>query len=111
MPDGKILKNHQFFRTFRQNSAAVFLKDGDVLDADAEFAGDIDARLGRNDRVQRDRQIVARVAVRRLVDLQTEAVTVAVGEISAVARLGDDVARRRVNVLAGNAGLRDGQSP
>ena len=82
----------------------------DVLDAHAEAAGQIDAGLGGADRVLGHRLAVVRRAIRRLVDVQAEAVAEAVTEVFAVAAGRDQIARRAVDFGAGDARLRDGDA-
>ena len=62
--------------------AAALAEDHDILDADAEFARNVDARLCGAHSAGRDRPFSLRgVAIRRFVDLETEAVAIAVAEI------------------------------
>ena len=78
--------------------------DDDVLDAGAVPAGQVDARLDaeRHARAPPARSLPATI-LRLLVLLEADAVTGAVDEVLAVPRLGDDVARRRVDALGGDA--------
>ena len=79
------LKDGQLLRAVRDDLAAALAEDHDILDADAEFARNVDARLCGAHSAGRDRVLVARGAIRRFVDLETEAVAIAVAKIRAVA--------------------------
>src|SRR4051812_3128906 len=93
-----------------QSPAAVLGGDDDVLDAHAEAPGEVDPRLDREAHPGLDRPGLALDHVRRLVRRLADAVADAVDEVLAVAGVGDDLARRAVDVLAGHAGA-DGLEP
>src|SRR5439155_9690423 len=75
-------------------------RDHDVLQPQPEAPGQVDARLHAERVPGHERRGVAGHDVRVFVGLGADAVTGAVHEVVAVASVGDDVARRRVDVFA-----------
>src|SRR5438270_9960114 len=65
--------------------------------------GQVDARLDGDDVAGGERVLGQRRQPRPLVDLEPDAVPEAVAEVLAVARVGDQLARGRVDVLAARA--------
>src|ERR1700742_5392523 len=83
---------------------AVLGGDDDVLDAHAEAPGQVDPGLDREAHPRLDRPRLALDHVRRLVRRLADPVAGAVDEVLAVAGVGDDLAGRAVDLLAGHAG-------
>src|SRR3990172_7102745 len=75
-----------------------------VFDAHAAPAADVDPRLDRGDHPLLQLILRQPGQPRRFVDQQPDAVAEAVAEVLAVARLGDDVVRQHVSLLAAHAG-------
>ena len=86
----------------REVAAAVLGDDDHILNAHAALAGDVDARLHRDDHARRADRVVESREARPLVDLEADAVAEAVAERARVRRL-DDVARDLVDVAAAHA--------
>src|SRR4051812_33339849 len=83
---------------------AVIRDDDEVLDAYADRARDVDARLDGH-HVARGKRVLALLRQpRALVDLETHAVAESVPEVLAVAGRVDDPARHGVDLAAGRAG-------
>src|SRR5690606_24389032 len=82
----------------------------DVLDADAEPAGQVDAGFDGEAHARHERLLLALDHVGRLVRGDADAVPGAVDEVLAVAGVGDDRAGRPVDVLAGGAGAHGAES-
>src|SRR5690606_11638438 len=76
----------------------------DVLDADAEPAGQVDAGFDGEAHARHERLLLGVDHVGRLVRGDADAVPGAVDEVLPVAGVGDDRAGRPVDVLAGGAG-------
>src|SRR5215211_5182919 len=94
----------QLLRPAAEVAAAVGLDADQVLDADPEAASDVDARLDRDD-VALDELVLGGLSQpRRLVDLDSHAVSQAVAELVAVSGRRDHVAGHRVELLASNPG-------
>src|SRR3954468_3157569 len=72
-----------------QQFAAGLGANNAILDADAELAGDVDARLVAEDHPGTQRGAIATDQVGLLVDVEAEAVADAVDEVLAVARVCD----------------------
>ena len=85
-------------------SAPLRRDDDGVLDAHAADAGEVDARLDRHDVADEQGITGRRRHSRRFVDLETDAVAGRVRERVGPTRVGDDVARRAVDVGALDVG-------
>ena len=83
---------------------AVLGDDDEVLDPDAEAAGDVDAGLDRDDVAGAEHVVGALAEARRLVDLEADAVAEAVAELVAVAAVADDRPRDLVGGGSRHAG-------
>ena len=79
---------------------AVFTVDDKVLNAYAEFAGQVDAGLGREDGPSGDGLVVNGVCSGIFVNLNTQRVAVTVAEVRAVAGGADDIGCRVVYIAA-----------
>src|SRR5690348_5278829 len=82
-------------------AAAVGGDRDDVLDAYAELAGQVDARLDGEAHARDQRLLLAGDHVRRLVGGHADAVAGAVDEVLAVTGLADHLAGHPVDLLAG----------
>src|SRR4051812_42808287 len=87
-----------------QASSALVGDGDDVLDADAEIAGEVDPGLDREAHARNERLLLALDHVRRLVGGDADAVAGPVDELFAVARIGDDLTGGPVDVLARHSG-------
>src|SRR6201995_63315 len=105
LADGDELFGHR-----REDGACRARHDHQVLDPHPELAGQVDAGLDGDDITAGQHRVRALRHARRLVDLQPHAMPQAVPEVLAVARGGDDLARRRVGLAAARPGADGVQS-
>src|SRR5688500_6144132 len=92
----------------REHFAAAVGDQHVVLDADASFAGDVDARLDGDDHARAELFVTARLAHgRQLVDLAADAVAEAVAEVVLEAGVVDHVAGDAVGLLRRDSGAQE----
>ena len=89
---------------FRESDAALARNSNHILQAAAELARQVNARLIGKGHTRCQGQLVAGHQVGFFVNLDTNAMAQAVGEKPAIARLIDDLAGGPVDVLALSAG-------
>ena len=82
--------NPQLMGRASEGLEAVLADDAKVLKANAKPAREVDARLYRDNRIFRHRLVVETPEARLLVDLEPDAVTQAMIEVVAIARVRDD---------------------
>ena len=90
--------------------ASAGTQDHDILDPNAEAAGDVDAGLGAADAVFGHEGLTAGIGKGRLVDVQTEAVAEAVAEVVPEAGFRDDRSCGAVDFASGDAGPAGGDA-
>ena len=88
----------------------IFQKHAAILNADAESARQIDAGLSRTHRAHGHGIFVAHVGAGRFMDLQADAVTVAVSKVRAVACVRDQLTGSAVNIAADGTCLGNSQA-
>ena len=80
--NGIFLDNHQIFGAVGQDFDAIFQEDAGIFDTDTELAGQINAGFCGSHAVKRHTLGVAGIGAGRFVDLQAQAVAVAVPKYS-----------------------------
>ena len=93
----------QVFVSILQINAAVF-------DPDTEFTGQINAGFCGTDRTHRNGFRIGSIGAGTLMDFQTQAVTVAMTEIFAVAGIGDDLPGSGIHIPANDTGPGNGKT-
>ena len=91
-----------------QNLAAVSGDDDQILHADAEFAGQIDAGLYGEDHAFSGHVLAGRAYIAGIVVLQADHMAKAVGKEGTVPSGGDMFSGNPVDLAQGNAGTDDG---
>ncbi len=103
-PSPELLDDSQSMVGVVQTPSAVFGHRDDVLDADAESPGEINAGLDGEAHARHERLLLAFDHVRRLVSGQSDAVARAMNELLAEASIRDDPSGRPIDLLTAHSG-------
>src|SRR5579875_148539 len=103
-PESLLIDDPEGLGDLREDPDPGLADDDEILDADAELAGQIDAGLHRDDGSGLERVLGPERERRRLVDLEADPVPEAVTVVALVAGAVDDVAHGLVDLLAVAAG-------